>query len=78
MPLPINPKRDRAWLRYATAHAIPAVHTCREPKPIERLAAHGFTRRASGGLIWFEHADGRTTPARETLQAAIQAALETL
>lgn len=78
MPLHIK-KADRAWLRYATTHAEETlVHTCREPTPIERLAAHGYTRRVSGGLVWFERADGRQTPRRETLQEAIKNALEAI
>jgi hypothetical protein len=76
MPLHIDPKRDGAWLRYASALTDEPVYTCREPTPIERLAAAGFTRRVSGALVWFAHADGRTTPKRATVEAAIGAALE--
>lgn len=76
MPLHINPKRDRAWLRLARDRAGQPVSTCRAPTAIERLSAHGFTRRASGGIVWFEHADGRATPARATVEDAVKAGLE--
>lgn len=73
------PKRTaRAWLRYAARHTDQPVHTCRAPTPLERLAAHGYTRRTSEGLVWFVDGQGRETPARETLNAAVAAALESL
>lgn len=78
MPLHINPKRDRAWLRYAERRAETLVYTCRPPTPLERLAAHGFTRRVSGGRVWFQHEDGRETPKRETVEEAVIAGLEML
>lgn len=77
MPLHIK-KTDRAWLRYAQRHTAEPEHTCREPTAIERLSAAGYTRRASGGLVWFEDGDGRRTAARETLDAAVKAALEAI
>lgn len=79
--MPYHPPKAnrRAWLRYATAHgAETLVYTCREPTPIERLAAAGYTRRVAGGLVWFERADGRQTPKRETLQEAVKAGLEAI
>lgn len=77
MPLHIT-KRDRAWLRYATGRAEQPVHGCRPPTPIERLAAAGYTRRVSAGLVWFEDGNGKATPTHDTLHAAITAALEAL
>lgn len=79
--MPYHPPKNsaRAWLRYAEAHAgRPLVSTCRAPTPIERLAAAGYTRRVSAGMVWFESAEGRQTPKRETLNAAIWVALEAI
>jgi hypothetical protein len=69
---PLRVKAGSAWHKRArTLKEGP-----REPTPIERLAAHGYTRRVSDDSVWFEDASGAQTPRRSTLDAAVQAAME--
>jgi len=71
---PLRVKVGSAWHKRAEE----LVYTCREPKPIERLAARGYTRRVSEAGVWFEDGEGRRTPIGADTDAAIAAAMEAI
>jgi hypothetical protein len=71
---PLRVKPGSAWHKRARN----LVEGPREPTPIERLGAHGYTRRASDDGIWFEGADGTRTPVRAALEDAVTAAMEAI
>jgi hypothetical protein len=67
---PLRVKVGSAWHRRIRT----LVEGPREPTPIERLAAHGYTRRVSETGVWFEK-DGDRTPCCADLKSATAAAL---